>query len=335
MISREQRRAPLGDRPLEHRGLERVDEDQDELVHRRIRRPSYFWPARRRRASSTQAQNATHVGRLARPARASAAITSAARSAISSAIVAAPLSPRADSRSTAPPRNARAARKPSSATDHAGEHARLGRSSPAPRATPRTARRRARHRDDRPHTPGTATSERSHQPRADEQHEQQHEPPGWTPGTRTRCCSKSTPTFARASAPTNSGTRNARTPAASDVPIPCEIARKRSMSMLYRPLSRFGKRRVGRTRLCTVPEHARRFARSPSGAKDFSVKDRHQTTSHEIERYAGLFAQAHAADALLGDARPDGDHGAPGGDLPRRRPARHLLLPARDVRGDH
>src|SRR6185295_20167337 len=39
--------------------------------------------------------------------------------------------------------------------------------------------------------------------------------------------------------------------------------------------------------------HSRARRRGPfgAGAKDFSVKDRHQTTSHEIERYAGLFAK--------------------------------------------
>ena len=57
---REHRRAPLRDRALEHRGLERVDEYQDELrSHAGFGGPSYFWPSRRRRASSTQMQNAT------------------------------------------------------------------------------------------------------------------------------------------------------------------------------------------------------------------------------------------------------------------------------------
>ena len=36
--------------------------------------------------------------------------------------------------------------------------------------------------------------------------------------------------------------------------------------------------------------------------------------------------------ALVGDARPDGDHRAARGDLARRRAARHLELPARDLR---
>ena len=40
---------------------------------------------------------------------------------------------------------------------------------------------------------------------------------------------------------------------------------------------------------------------------------------------------AHPGHALLGDARPDGDHGAARGDLARRRPGRHLDLPARDA----
>ena len=46
----------------------------------------------------------------------------------------------------------------------------------------------------------------------------------------------------------------------------------------------------------------------------------------------GPVRAAHPGHALLGDARPDGDHGAARGDLARRRPGRHLDLPARDLR---
>ena len=59
---------------------------------------------------------------------------------------------------------------------------------------------------------------------------------------------------------------------------------------------------------------------------------RSHTTSSDVARYAGLFAQRTARHALLGDARPDGDHGAARGDLARRRPPRHLDLPARELR---
>ena len=62
----------------------------------------------------------------------------------------------------------------------------------------------------------------------------------------------------------------------------------------------------------------------------------HRRRSHagtrDLERYAGLFAERTGSDALLGDARPDGDHRAAGSDLPRRRPARHLDLPAAELR---
>src|SRR3954465_2514522 len=42
-----------GDRALEHRRLEAVDHGGDELPHRRMRRPAYFWPARRRPVTSS------------------------------------------------------------------------------------------------------------------------------------------------------------------------------------------------------------------------------------------------------------------------------------------
>ena len=49
----------------------------------------------------------------------------------------------------------------------------------------------------------------------------------------------------------------------------------------------------------------------------------------------GPVRETHAPDALVGDAGPDGDHRAARGDLARRRAARHVLLPARDLRGHH
>ena len=58
---------PLDDRPLEHRGLHRVDDDEDELLgHRRMRKPAYFSPARRRLPSSSQASAAMHEDRQRR-----------------------------------------------------------------------------------------------------------------------------------------------------------------------------------------------------------------------------------------------------------------------------
>jgi len=61
-----------------------------------------------------------------------------------------------------------------------------------------------------------------------------------------------------------------------------------------------------------VQRGARRRGPFGLGAKDFSVKDRHQTTSHEIERYAGLFARRtqHMRSSAMRDlmaitARPD------------------------------
>src|SRR5512145_444371 len=61
-----------------------------------------------------------------------------------------------------------------------------------------------------------------------------------------------------------------------------------------------------------VHRGARRRGPVGLGAKDFSVKDRHQTTSHEIERYAGLFARRtqHMRSSAMRDlmaitARPD------------------------------
>ena len=45
-------------RPLEHRGLHGVDDGEDELLHRRMRRPAYFSPSRRRLPSSSHAEAA-------------------------------------------------------------------------------------------------------------------------------------------------------------------------------------------------------------------------------------------------------------------------------------
>jgi 2-aminoadipate transaminase len=61
-----------------------------------------------------------------------------------------------------------------------------------------------------------------------------------------------------------------------------------------------------------VQRGARRRGSFGLGAKDFIVKDRHQTTSHEIERYAGLFAKrtrqmrsSAMRDLMAITARPD------------------------------
>ena len=56
---------------------------------------------------------------------------------------------------------------------------------------------------------------------------------------------------------------------------------------------------------------------------------------HDLPRpraLRGPVRQAHAGDALVGDAGPDGDHGAARGHLAGRRPARHFHLPARELR---
>ena len=63
---RERRRAALLDREVEHVGLERVDDRQDELLglghYRRTRRPAYFSPSRRRlpKSSTTKPMSATN-----------------------------------------------------------------------------------------------------------------------------------------------------------------------------------------------------------------------------------------------------------------------------------
>src|SRR5687768_3324735 len=64
--------------------------------------------------------------------------------------------------------------------------------------------------------------------------------------------------------------------------------------------------------LAPVHRGARRRGPVNHGAKDFSVKDRHQTTSHEIERYASLFARrtrqmrsSAMRDLMAITARPD------------------------------
>ena len=64
-------------RPLEHRGLHGVDDREDELLHRRMRRPAYFSPSRRRPPSSSHAsppttRRASGGKRIERPAPASA-----------------------------------------------------------------------------------------------------------------------------------------------------------------------------------------------------------------------------------------------------------------------
>src|SRR4051794_41886276 len=55
----EGQRPPGRDRALEHRRLHGVDDDEDELLHRRIRRPAYFSPSRRRLLSRSHTRPAT------------------------------------------------------------------------------------------------------------------------------------------------------------------------------------------------------------------------------------------------------------------------------------
>ena len=78
-----------------------------------------------------------------------------------------------------------------------------------------------------------------------------------------------------------------RTPVASETPTPWDIAMKRST--FYGLSSTVGRaaRQVGRLRAGDrIAGRAHGAANGESG-----VRDRHQTTSHEIERYAGLFAK--------------------------------------------
>src|SRR3954447_13272019 len=56
---------------------------------------------------------------------------------------------------------------------------------------------------------------------------------------------------------------------------------------------------------------------------------------HDVARpgaLRGSLRPPHPGDALLGDARPDGDHRAARGDLAGGRPARHLDLPGGELR---
>ena len=55
--------------------------------------------------------------------------------------------------------------------------------------------------------------------------------------------------------------------------------------------------------------------------------------ARDLERYARAVRAAHAGDEVLGDARPDGGHRAAGDHLAGRRPAGHLDLPGRGLRG--
>ena len=61
-------------------------------------------------------------------------------------------------------------------------------------------------------------------------------------------------------------------------------------------------------------------------------ENRPPSSAHEIERYGGLFAQAHARDDLVGDARHDGRHRPAGGDLAGHRAAGHDDVPGRGLR---
>src|SRR5258706_10022064 len=61
-----------------------------------------------------------------------------------------------------------------------------------------------------------------------------------------------------------------------------------------------------------------------------------ETVPYDVGRSGairGLVRPPYAGDAVLGDARPDGDHRPAGGHLPRRRPAGHLDVPLRQLRG--
>ena len=217
-----QRRRPARrDRPLEHRGLHRVDDGEDELLHRRIRRPAYFSPARRRPPSSSHASAATIStasggNRTERPAASSADALGVERQRVAALRV----QPRADAaeqraRGRPPERGGRRAddqaRPPGGAdvVERAGGQQRAQHHRDRRAAAPRRARPRARST-----IPSTTTPTRI--------------------ASRNPVCSrnansvpsKSSPRSAPASAPTSSTGRNGRIPIAAAMPRPCRRARR-------------------------------------------------------------------------------------------------------------
>ena len=86
-------------------------------------------------------------------------------------------------------------------------------------------------------------------------------------------------------------------------------------------------------RIACRRDDCRRRGRGPSGERAGGERPRARVSARDLERYAGLFASRTRGHEVVGDARPDGDHRAPGGHLARRRPARHVDVPGRDARG--
>src|SRR4051794_10319890 len=78
------------------------------------------------------------------------------------------------------------------------------------------------------------------------------------------------------------------------------------------------------------PIRTGRPAEAFGGAPEAAPGPHHLARSRALR---GPLRPSHAGDALLRDARSDGDHGPAGGDLARRRPPGHVDLPVRALRG--
>ena len=137
-------------------------------------------------------------------------------------------------------------------------------------------------------------------------------------GTRSRCrrspCRSSRRRARRRGAP--AGTAGSPIAAASPRP-----AAGRERSPCVRLASRLRCR--GGMTIDETPRGPERRRRSPGMARP-------RSGARDLERYAGLFARRTQGDEVLRDARPDGGHRAAGGDLARRRAARHEHVPAED-----
>ena len=131
----------------------------------------------------------------------------------------------------------------------------------------------------------------------------------------------------------------AKIPAASARPRPWQPATKRSIGEQASARSIAAPRRggpgrcAGCARLRPMAEQRTRIRRAADG--DAAQSRPAPPRAHDGARsraLRGAVRRADAGHALLGDARPDGDHRAARGDLARRRPAGHLDLPARELR---
>ena len=138
-------------------------------------------------------------------------------------------------------------------------------------------------------------------------------------GTRTAVPSKSTPTSALANAPATSVGQegpDARRP----TPGPCPGGCRGGASWTAAGLGT-------REAPMTVDD------RTAHGPPTREPVPRHPAALPAISSATpALFASRTQGHEVLGDARPHGDHRAPGGHLARRRAARHLDVPARVAR---